>query len=135
MSAQVFIRSLLDVIWNQGHTPKIIVDTTHGDVVVPKHVAEQYGDRLPLDLDASYPMNIAFDDAGLHADLSFNHTVTRCTFPWRRIYLVVDRELGKGAIIEAHRPGKVPLVVDAAGEEVPKPMPGWSPKVIKGGKN
>lgn len=136
MSAHLFIKSLLDTIWNAGHTPKIIVDATHKDVILPEHVRQKWGDHLPLDLDANYPLNISFDEVGIHMDLAFNHTVTRCTVPWRRLYMVVDRNTGKGAVIDAHRPGKPSIVVDATAEEPPKSSPntGWSPRVIKGGK-
>ena len=139
------ITGLLNRVWNDGHTPWVYVDATHKDVIVPEHVRTKFGDHLPIELNARYPLNIKFDNIGIHADLAFSGGVTRCTFPWVRIYLVVDKTSGRGAFIEAHRPdrfkeanGVVEMDLGApptkAEAEAAIPNRAWSPRVIKGGK-
>lgn len=86
------IQGLLDQIWGRGHTPRVVVDATAADVVVPDHVRLKWLTELPIDLDASYPLDIHFDATAIYADLAFSGVVMRCTLPWRRIKAVVDRD-------------------------------------------
>ena len=90
------IQIALDAIWNIGHTPKIVVDATQADVVVPEHIREKWGVHLPIDLNASYPLNLDYSENGIQVDLAFSGNVCRCTFPWVMIYLVIDRDTGSG---------------------------------------
>ena len=93
------LQKFLDQIWNEGHTPQIIVDSTSASVVVPEHFRDRWKDALPIDLDANYPMHIEFSELGISADLASQGHVTRCFFPWGQIRAVVDRDTGKGILV------------------------------------
>lgn len=131
------IKTLLDTIWNQGHTPMVIVDSRHEDVVVPEHIRKQYCEKLLLTLKAADPLNIVFDEVGIHADLAFQGLVQRCTLPWTRIYVVLDTDTDRGIQIGAHTPSANDY--KAVKEEIEKlnqsiPPRGNPFRVIKGGK-
>jgi stringent starvation protein B len=123
------LQTILDVIWNAGHTPKLVVDSTHEDVVAPEHVKAQWKEWLQIDLCASYPLNLDYSKEGVSVDLAFSGSTCRCFFPWARITMVVDRETGEGVALKS--PG--------AAEPMPKieakPARAWTPKVLKGGKS
>ncbi len=93
------LKSLLDRIWNEGHTPRLIINATHEDVLIPEWLRAQHKERLVLDLQADYPMNIEFNLEKLSADLAFSGSVVRCTVPWKRIIAVFDRDTGHGVRI------------------------------------
>jgi len=123
---------LLDKLWSSGDTPKIFVDARHKDVVVPEHVRAQWGPRLIIDLVASYPLNLSYDEDALRVDLAFAGSMMRCSFPWNRIYTVASRDTGSGVVIKANLPevNHPAEVTEAVAEERKK-----SPfRVIKGGK-
>lgn len=96
MSSDHPLKLVLDKIWNAGHTPRLYVNATHEDVIIPEWLREKHREHLVLDLLASYPMNIEFDLEKLSADLAFNGTVTRCTIPWKRITTLINRDTGHG---------------------------------------
>ena len=66
-----------------------------------------HGERLLIDLDASYPLDLSFSEDGIGADLSFGGYVTRCTFPWKAIYVVADRATGRGIVLDQNMPESV----------------------------
>jgi len=115
------IQQTLDEIWKSGHTPRLQVDARRTDVVVPEHVRARWGSRLVLDLDASYPLELEYSAQGIHVDLAFQGTVTRCTLPWQAIYVVLDRSTGRGIAIERHAPK------DDAPEAAPPARPALAP--------
>lgn len=127
------LKKVLDAIWNAGHTPKVVVDATHDDVVMPDYIKDRWGNQMPIDLDAKNPLNIDFDEEGVHADLAFNGHVARCTLPWRRIYIVIDRETGQGIRLHDHAPVANDSPAAVAGDS--PPARGFVPRVIKGGKS
>lgn len=134
------IKTILDTIWNDGHKPEIVVDATHADVVVPDHVRLKYDDHLRIDLDVALPMNIVFTEEGIAADLSFNMQSSRCFFPWRRIYLVIDMTAQHGALIHANKPKGAIVETDPVPGPAPAPTPQasapkFSLRSIKGGKS
>ena len=126
------IQALLDLIWNAGHTPKIVVDSTHEDVVVPEHLKLQWRECLPIDLCASYPLNLDCSKQGLSVDLAFSGNVCRCTFPWNRIRMVIDRETGEGVALTGET---VPKTSQPDPEIEMKSPRAWTPKILKGGKS
>lgn len=87
-----------------GHTPRVHVDARRRDVVVPDHVRERWQARLVIDLDPSWPLRLEYGEDGLGVDLAFQGIVTRCTFGWKAIYVVLDRATGRGTVIEAQLP-------------------------------
>ena len=93
-SAEHPLKKILDGIWNAGHTPRVILDATHSDVIVPIHLKKNTS--LVFDLKAADPLNIEFDSRAWYADLAFQGTVMRCTVPWRRISAIIDRDTGHG---------------------------------------
>lgn len=112
-------RSMVESLHAKGACPRIQVDLTCDGVVCPDFVIEQWKEELVIDLDPTYPLNLAFTDDGLEADLSFDGFVTRCTFPFAAIYVVVDREKGKGIVIDENMPESVRRKRQGGG---PKPV-------------
>lgn len=104
MSNAYLIKKIIDDIWKLGHVPMISVDARHDDVHVPEHIRQKYMSELNINLDPSDPLNFAFDEEGISVDLAFNYHVARCRFPWRRIYVIMDVQVGRGALLSAHEP-------------------------------
>ena len=73
----------------------------------PDFIREQWRERLIIDLDSSYPLDLSFAEDGIGADLSFGGYVTRCTFPWEAIYVVADRATGRGIVLDQNMPASV----------------------------
>lgn len=112
------IQQAIEDIWAAGHTPRVQVDARRDDVVLPESVKTRWGSRLVLDLDAAWPLNLAYGEKGIEVDLAFQGHVTRCTLPWAAIYVVLDRVTGRGIVVESHLPqGEEPDVAP------PRPMP------------
>ena len=129
------IQTLLDLIWNAGHTPKLVVDSTHSDVVVPEHLKLQWKEMLPIDLCATYPLNLDCSKQGLSVDLAFSGSVCRCMFPWNRFRMVIDRETGEGHALTGEIVSKTSDPEPESPEiEVRSPR-AWTPRVLKGGKS
>ena len=100
-------RRMVESLHDKGACPRIQVDVTREGVVCPDFVREQWKEQLVIDLDPSYPLNLAFTSVGIEADISFDGFVTRCTFPFDAIYVVVDREKGKGIVLEENMPESI----------------------------
>lgn len=138
-----YIQYALNVVWDAGGTPSIIVDATHDDVLIPDFVRARWRDNLCIELNANYPLNMHTDKSGLHLDLAFSGQVSRCTFPWNRIYMLVNSLTSKAIVLPAHTPASfkvspassvdpVDPVVDA--HAVVPTSNGRSLRVIEGGK-
>ncbi len=76
-------------------------------VVCPDFIRDQWRERLIIDLDPSYPLDLTFLEEGLSADLSFGGYVTRCTFPYGAVYVVADRSTGRGIVLDQNMPESV----------------------------
>lgn len=100
--------SLLDDLWNAGHTPRIRINSTAQGVDVPEFVRAKHGTCLVIDLDPAWPLNLATSKESLQVDLAFQGTVYRCTFPWTSIYVVIDKTTGRGIVIEPYLPALTP---------------------------
>ena len=127
------IQKILDRIWNEGHTPMILVDSRPEDVVLPAHIKDRYKESLALMLGAKDPLNIEFDETGIHADLAFNFHVARCTIPWKRNYQVMDTTTGAGVKLTLHEPSANEQ--KAAEEDVKAEVKRATFTVISGGKS
>ena len=90
------IQTILDEIWDAGHTPRLQIDARREDVVVPEFVKARWGAALVLDLDAAWPLHLETTKEALSVDLAFQGTVTRCVLPWASIDVVIDRTTGRG---------------------------------------
>ena len=101
------IQSVVESLYAAGRCPRLHVNATCEGVVCPEHIREQWREKLIIDLDASYPLDLTFDEDGIGADLSFGGHVTRCTFPWDAIYVVADRASGKGIVFDQNMPESV----------------------------
>jgi stringent starvation protein B len=101
------VQSVVESLYAAGRCPRLHVNATCEGVVCPDHIREQWRERLIIDLDASYPLDLTFTEDGIGADLSFNGNVTRCTFPWKAIYVVADRASGKGIVLDQNMPESV----------------------------
>jgi stringent starvation protein B len=101
------VQSVVESLYAAGRCPRLHVNATCEGVVCPDHIRDQWRERLIIDLDASYPLGLSFADEGIGADLSFGGHVTRCTFPWKAIYVVADRASGKGIVIDQNMPESV----------------------------
>ncbi len=76
-------------------------------MVCPDFIREQWQERLIIDLDATYPLDLSFTNEGIGADLSFGGYVTRCSFPWKAIYVVADRATGRWIVLDQNMPEAV----------------------------
>ena len=101
------VQSVVESLYAAGRCPRLHVNATCEGVVCPDFIREQWQERLIIDLDASYPLDLTFAADGIGADLSFGGYVTRCTFPWRAIYVVADRATGRGIVLDQNMPESV----------------------------
>ncbi|MCB9706352.1 MAG: hypothetical protein H6711_31190, partial [Myxococcales bacterium] len=97
----------IESLHREGACPRLQIDLTRDGVVCPDFIVEKWGERLIIDLDPSYPLNLEFTATGVDVDLSFGGYVTRCTFPYAAIYMIVDRATGRGALFEENMPASV----------------------------
>jgi stringent starvation protein B len=107
-------RKMVESLHAKGACPRIQVDLLNEDVVCPDFVKEKWKDKLVIDLDPSYPLNLGFTELGIEADLSFGGIVTRCVFPFDAIFVVVDRETGKGIRLDGPETQQRDREVEAA---------------------
>ncbi|MCY1008738.1 ClpXP protease specificity-enhancing factor SspB [Nannocystis pusilla] len=120
------VQSVIESLYAAGRCPRLHVDATHASVTVPDFIRQQWRERLIIDLDASYPLDLVFGETGLAADLSFGGHVTRCSFPWESIYIVTDRSTGRGIVLDRHVPESVKR--QAAGQQ---PAPAFDNAITK----
>lgn len=98
------IQSAIESLQAKSLCPRLHVDVTHEDAVCPDFVRDRWKEKLVIDLDPSYPLDLAFTKVGVEADMSFGGYVTRCTFPWTAIYVVADRGSGRGQVFPSNIP-------------------------------
>ena len=101
------IQDAIESLHAKDVCPRLHVDVTHADAVCPDFVRDKWKQRLVIDLDPSYPLELAFTKVGVEADLSFGGYVTRCTFPWAAIYVVADRSTGRGQVFASNIPASL----------------------------
>lgn len=101
------VQSVIESLYAAGRCPRLHVNATHSAVVCPEEIRHQWKERLIIDLDASYPLDLAFGQTGIAANLSFGGNVSRCSFPWEAIYVVMDRATGRGIVLDRHVPESV----------------------------
>ena len=101
------VQSVIESLYAAGRCPRLHVNATHAAVVCPDEIRVQWKERLIIDLDSSYPLDLTFGTTGLAANLSFGGLVSRCTFPWEAIYVVMDRATGRGIVLDRHVPESV----------------------------
>jgi len=123
------VQSVIESLYAAGRCPRLHVNATHASVVCPEEIRHQWKERLIIDLDSSYPLDLTFGQTGLAANLSFGGLVTRCSFPWEAVYVVMDRATGRGIVLDRHVPESVrrqsgtaaPAArLDEAGESTPE---------------
>ncbi|MFO7565939.1 MAG: ClpXP protease specificity-enhancing factor SspB [Enhygromyxa sp.] len=101
------IQDAIESLHAKDLCPRLHVDVTHADAVCPDFVRDKWKEQLVIDLDPSYPLDLAFTEDGVEADLSFGGYVTRCVFPWTAIYVVADRDSGRGQVFASHIPASL----------------------------
>ncbi len=101
------VQSVIESLYAAGRCPRLHVNASYEGVVCPDFIREQWRERLIIDLDPSYPLDLTFDNETLSADLSFGGYVTRCTFPYGGIYVVADRSTGRGIVLDQNMPESV----------------------------
>jgi stringent starvation protein B len=101
------VQSVVEALYAAGRCPRLHVNARLEGVVCPDFIRDQWQERLIIDLDSSYPLDLSFSDDGISADLSFGGYVTRCTFPWTAIYVVADRATGRGIVLDQNMPESV----------------------------
>ncbi len=115
------VQSVIESLHAAGRCPRIYVNAVHVDVVCPDFIRDQWRERLVIDLDKTYPLKLEFDDSsGVHANLSFGEQITRCQFPWESIYVVVDRETGRGIVLDRNMPESIRKLREREGERRPE---------------
>jgi stringent starvation protein B len=98
---------VIESLYAAGRCPRLHVNAAYDGVVCPDFIREQWKERLIIDLDPSYPLDLTFADESLAADLSFGGYVTRCTFPYGAVYVVADRSTGRGIVLDQNMPESV----------------------------
>jgi stringent starvation protein B len=131
------VQSVVESLYAAGRCPRLHVNATCEGVVCPDFIREQWQERLIIDLDATYPLDLSFSEEGIGADLSFGGYVTRCSFPWKAIYVVADRATGRGIVLDQnmpeavrrsrHQPVTGPLTPSAELRPAPAPGPAVVP--------
>jgi stringent starvation protein B len=101
------VQKVVESLYAAGRCPRLHVNALFEGVVCPDEIRARWRERLILDLDANYPLDLKYDDIGLSADLSFGGVVTRCVFPWGAVYVVADRATGRGIVLDQHLPESV----------------------------
>lgn len=101
------VQSVIESLYAAGRCPRLHVNAVADGVVCPDFIREQWRERLIIDLDPSYPLDLNFTEATLSADLSFGGYVTRCTFPYGAVYVVADRSTGRGIVLDQNMPESV----------------------------
>lgn len=101
------VQSVIESLQAAGRCPRLHVNAMFEGVVCPDFIRDQWRERLIIDLDPSYPLDLAFLEEGLSADLSFGGYVTRCTFPYGAVYVVADRSTGRGIVLDQNMPDSV----------------------------
>lgn len=101
------VQSVIESLYAAGRCPRLHVNASFEGVVCPEFIREQWQERLIIDLDPSYPLDLRFETNGLAADLSFGGYVTRCTFPYGSVYVVADRSTGRGIVLDQNMPESV----------------------------
>ena len=101
------VQSVVESLYAAGRCPRLHVNATCEGVVCPDFIREQWRERLIIDLDSSYPLDLTFAEEGIGADLSFGGYLTRCMFPWGAIYVVADRATGRGIVLDQNMPESV----------------------------
>jgi stringent starvation protein B len=101
------VQSVVESLYAAGRCPRLHVNATCDGVVCPDFIREQWQERLIIDLDSSYPLDLTYSEEGIGADLSFGGYVTRCKFPWKAIYVVADRATGRGIVLDQNMPESV----------------------------
>lgn len=101
------VQSVIESLYAAGRCPRLHVNALFEDVSCPDFIREQWRERLIIDLDPSYPLDLTFEKDGLGADLSFGGYVTRCSFPYGAVYVVADRSTGRGIVLDQNMPDSV----------------------------
>jgi stringent starvation protein B len=101
------VQSVIESLYAAGRCPRLHVNAMHTGVVCPDFIRDQWKERLIIDLDPSYPLDLHFEPETLAADLSFGGYVTRCTFPYGAVYVVADRSTGRGIVLDQNMPESV----------------------------
>lgn len=108
------VQEMIESLHAKGVCARLQVDATREGLSCPDFLREQWKERLVIDLDPSWPLNLEFTDEAVVADLAFDGFVERCTFPFRAIYVVIDRATNKGMVLDAHMPASVRAEREAA---------------------
>jgi stringent starvation protein B len=101
------VQSVIESLQAAGRCPRLHVNAMFDGVVCPDFIRDQWRERLIIDLDPSYPLDLTFLEEALSADLSFGGYVTRCTFPYGAVYVVADRTTGRGIVLDQNMPDSV----------------------------
>ena len=101
------VQSVIESLYAAGRCPRLHVNALFEGVSCPDFIREQWRERLIIDLDPSYPLDLTFEADGLGADLSFGGYVTRCSFPYGAVYVVADRSTGRGIVLDQNMPDSV----------------------------
>lgn len=101
------VQSVIESLQAASRCPRLHVNAMFDGVVCPDFIRDQWRERLIIDLDPSYPLDLTFLEEALSADLSFGGYVTRCTFPYGAIYVVADRSTGRGIVLDQNMPESV----------------------------
>jgi len=106
---------MIEQLFAKELCPRLHIDITYDGAVCPDFVVDKWQQQLVIDLDPSYPLDLGFTEVGVEADLSFGGFVSRCVFPWDAIYVVADRDTGRGKVFEDNVPAALRAKFGLAG--------------------
>ena len=98
------VHRIIEALYAAKRCPRLHINAMYQGVECPDFVRKKWRERLVVDLDANYPLNLSFGREGIATDLSFGGHVSRCVFPWDAIYVVSDRATGRGMTFEENIP-------------------------------
>ena len=110
MKAQ--IEHWIKELHEQGQVSRLMVNSTVDGVEIPDWVREQWAEALPIGLDPSFPLELRFEDEGLHCCLSFGGP-WNCFFPWSSIYVVQERDSQIGVVIDDNLPEQFEMGINS----------------------
>lgn len=98
------VQRIITSLYAAKRCPRLHINAIHPGVECPDFVRKQWREKLVIDLDANYPLNLAYEKNSVAVDLSFGGHVSRCMFPWKSIYAISDRATGRGMMFETNLP-------------------------------
>lgn len=97
------VQQVIETLHEAKDCPRVLIDALADGVICPKEARLQQQQRLSIDLDPDWPLDLAFKKDSFCVDLSFDGPVERCEFP----YAAISRIENKAGVVAYERQAKV----------------------------